>query len=140
MRDGVGTGETDPAVLEAIAADNRLIRRVRWQLVAWSGFSTLLVLVILGAALYLIAAQTLATQDIRRLEARADDVRSFLARERPDPGGPELGFSFGGQASGTFAVIADDAGRLLGTLDGRPQPGMPIATAIDGARSTGVDI
>jgi signal transduction histidine kinase len=140
MRDGVGTGETDPAELEAIAADNRLIRRVRWQLVAWSGFSTLLVLVVLGAALYLIAAQTLATQDIRRLEARADDVRSFLARERPDPGGAGLGFSFGGQASGTFAVIADDAGRLLGTLDGRPQPGMPIDAAIDSARSTGVDI
>jgi signal transduction histidine kinase len=140
MPDGVPVDDGDAADIEAIAADNRLIRRVRWQLVAWSGFSTLLVLLVLGAALYLIAAQTLATQDIRRLEARADDVRSFLARERPDPGGPGLGFSFGGRASGTFAVIADDDGRLLGTLDGRPQPGMPIDSAIDSARTSGVDI
>ena len=34
--------------LDALAADNRLIRRVRWRLVAWSGLSTLLVLVVLG--------------------------------------------------------------------------------------------
>jgi len=55
MRDGVSTGEKDTADLDALAADNRLIRRVRWQLVAWSGVTTLLVLVVLGAALYLIA-------------------------------------------------------------------------------------
>ena len=34
MRDGVSTGEKDTADLDALAADNRLIRRVRWQLYA----------------------------------------------------------------------------------------------------------
>jgi len=47
MRDGAPSSE-DAADLEALSADGRLVRRVRWQLVAWSGFSTLLVLVVLG--------------------------------------------------------------------------------------------
>jgi signal transduction histidine kinase len=140
MPDGAAEESGDAAELEALTADGRLIRRVRWQLVAWSGLSTLFVLLVLGAALYLIAARTLEAQDLRRLEDRADDMRSFLARERPDPGGPGLGFSFGGRSSGTFAIIADDAGRLLGTLDGRPPQGLPIDAAIEAARSSGVDV
>ena len=80
MRDGVSTGEKDTADLDALAADNRLIRRVRWQLVAWSGITTLLVLVVLGAALYLIAARTLEDRGNQQLMARADAFR-----EHPDP-------------------------------------------------------
>ena len=104
MRDGVATGETDPAELEAIAADNRLIKRVRWQLVAWSGLSTLLVLVVLGAALYLIAAQTLQDRGNQLLIDRAADFR-----DHPDPGRPGQGFSFGGGGSGTFALLTEDS-------------------------------
>ena len=90
MRDGVSTGEKDTADLDALAADNLLIRHVRWQLVAWSGITTLLVLVVLGAALDLIAARTLEDRGNQGLMARADAFR-----ELPDPRGSGFGFSFG---------------------------------------------
>jgi two-component system, OmpR family, sensor histidine kinase CiaH len=136
MRDGVATGETDPAELEAIAADNRLIKRVRWQLVAWSGFSTLLVLVVLGAALYLIAARTLEDRGNQFLSARAN---AFV--KHPDARGPGFGLSFGGVSSGTIALVTDNDGQAInfGPGPGLP-PGFPVEAGIDGARTTGVDV
>jgi len=138
MRDGVSVGEKDAADLDALAADNRLIRRVRWQLVAWSGFSTLLVLVVLGAALYLIAAQTLQDRGNQQLAARADSFR-----DRPDPHGSGFGFSFGGNSSGTIALIADNNGDALNLGPGGPgylPPGFPVESGIEAARATGVDV
>jgi two-component system, OmpR family, sensor histidine kinase CiaH len=137
MRDGVATGETDPAELEAIAADNRLIKRVRWQLVAWSGFSTLLVLVFLGAALYLIAAQTLQDRGNQQLIARAEDFR-----DHPDPGRPGQGFSFGGGGSGTFALLTDGAGNPIGPGGFFMPSAFPIEEGIAGAKAApnGVDV
>jgi signal transduction histidine kinase len=138
MRDGVSTGEKDTADLDALAADNRLIRRVRWQLVAWSGVTTLLVLVVLGAALYLIAARTLEDRGNQQLMARADDFR-----EHPDPRGSGFGFSFGGNSSGTIALLADNNGEALNLGPGGPgflPPGFPVESGIDAARTAGVNV
>ena len=138
MRDGVSTGEKDTADLDALAADNRLIRRVRWQLVAWSGFTTLLVLVVLGAALYLIAARTLEDRGNQQLMARADAFR-----EHPDPRGSGFGFSFGGNSSGTIALLADNNGEALNLGPGGPgflPPGFPVESGIDAARTAGVNV
>src|SRR6267378_355819 len=105
MPDGVATTDIgDPADARALAADGRLIRTVRWRLVAWSGVTTLVVLSILGAALYAVAAQSLETTGKKQL-----DVRAQAFRQHPDPGGgPGQGFAFGGTSSGTFALLADD--------------------------------
>ncbi|MFL5775707.1 MAG: sensor histidine kinase [Chloroflexota bacterium] len=135
MRDGVGSGEGDPAELEAIAADNRLIKRVRWQLVAWSGLSTLLVLVVLGAGLYLIAARALEDRAEQQLTARA-----AAFREHPDPGRPGQGFSFGGDGSGTFALLADSDGDALGAAGFFLPDGLPVEASIDAARTARVDV
>ena len=114
MPDGApSTGPNDAAETEALAADGRLIRRVRWRLVAWSGLSTLAVLVVLGAALYLIAAQTLEAQGLKQLDNRIDQLRGI----RPDIDDPGLGFIFGGAGSGTFAMVLDKRGRCR-----RPAP------------------
>ncbi|HEX5013902.1 MAG TPA: HAMP domain-containing sensor histidine kinase [Candidatus Limnocylindrales bacterium] len=134
IRDGeVG----DSADQEALSSDARLIRRVRWQLVAWSGLSTLLVLLVLGAALYLIAARTLDASGNEQLAARAADYR-----EHPDPGRPGLGFSFGGGGSGTFALLADANGDAVGRGSFFMPDAFPIEEGIDGARvaPTGVDV
>ena len=135
MPDGAATGETDPAELEAIAADNRLIKRVRWQLVAWSGFSTLLVLVVLGAALYLTAAQTLQDRGNQALIARAEAFRN-----NPDPHGPGFGFIFGGNSSGTIALVTDADGQAINFGPGPGLPGVPVEAGIDAARTSGVDV
>src|SRR5262245_46684525 len=137
MPDGVTGGDRDAAEREALSADGRLMHRVRWQLVAWSGFSTLLVLVILGAALYFITARTLDQRGNEQLAARAEDYR-----EHPDPGRPGLGFSFGGGGSGTFALVANLDGEPIGRGSFFMPDAFPIEAGIDGAResSTGVDV
>ena len=48
-----------PPSSEALERRRPAVRRVRWRLVAWSGSQHALVLVVLGAALYFIAARTL---------------------------------------------------------------------------------
>lgn len=137
MPDGAPTPAAgDPADLRALAADARLIRGVRWRLVLWSGLTTLVVLAALGVALYIVAAGSLQTAGEQQLDARA---RSF--REHPDPGrGPGQGFSFGGDSSGTFALLADDSGDPVGFGSVFVPTGLPIKPGIDAARTAGLDI
>ena len=141
MPDGASAaGVNDPAETEALATDARLIRRVRRRLVAWSGLSTLAVLIVLGASLYLIAARTLEAQGIKHLDDRIAEIRGV----RPDVDDPGLGFIFGGPGSGTFAMILDEAGRPISTGPGhRAQnipEGLPIDGGIEAAAASGRDI
>ena len=142
MPDGASSvpGQLDATERDALAADARLVRRVRWRLVLWSGGTTLLILIALAVALYFIAARTLEGRALQQLEGRADDTRAFLTGDRPDPEGPGLGFNFGGGSSGTFAVLADDDGDLIGRRDFRIPDGIPVATGIDTARASGTTI
>jgi two-component system, OmpR family, sensor histidine kinase CiaH len=134
--DGVVTPSGDPAAAESLAADSRLIRTVRWRLVLWSGLSTLLVLAVLGAALYLVVARNLEANGISQLAARSAEFA-----HRPDPrSGPGQGFSFGGGSSGTFALIADDSGQAVGPGSFFIPEAFPIKAGIDAARTNGVDI
>jgi signal transduction histidine kinase len=133
MPDGATSPATgDPADQRAQAADSRLIRGVRTRLVLWSGLSTMLVLLVLGAALYLVVAGNLEKNGNDQLAARTAE---FARR----PFGPGQGFSFGGGSSGTFALIANDAGQQVGPGAPIIPDQLPLATAIDAARSTGVD-
>src|SRR6266446_1522168 len=101
MPDGAISPQTgDPADARALAADGRLIRGVRWRLVLWSGLTTLVVLAILGIALYAVASGSLEATGRTQL-----DDRALAFRQHPDPGGgPGQGFIFGGDSSGTFAL------------------------------------
>src|SRR3954471_15926732 len=104
--DGVASSGGVPGDAESVAADGRLIRDVRRRLVLWSGLSTLLVLVVLGAALYLVVARNLEANGVAQLNARAAELI-----HRDPRSGPGQGFSFGGGSSGTFAVVANEAGQ-----------------------------
>ena len=141
MPDGAAEAdERDAAELEALAADSRLIRRVRLRLVAFSGLTTLVILIVLAVALYAIAARTLEGRALQQLDDRVAETRAFLTGARPDPEGPGLGFIFGGGSSGTFAVISDDSGTLLGRHDFRVPSGIPIDAGIASARTGGSTI
>lgn len=137
MPDGAVMGPVpDSAEEAALAADGRLIRAVRRRLVLFSGGTTLLVLILLGIALYLSAAQTLTARGIKQL-----DDRAAAFREHPNPGGgPGQGFSFGGGSSGTFALLADSSGRPVGPGDLHMPVGFPIQSGIDAAKTSGTDI
>ena len=137
MPDGaVSIGIGDPADERAQAADGRLIRGVRWRLVLWSGLTTLVFLAVLGFALYAVAAGSLESTGKKQLDARAE-----VFRRHPDPGGgPGQGFIFGGDSSGTFALLADDSGAPVGRGSLFVPDGLPIEAGISAARASGLDL
>ena len=95
--------------------DDALVRRVRWRLLAWSGGTTLVVLLTLGTLLYAVAAASLRAAAEDQLRARATDVKTGLAFAGSLPLGPigtgvvdvasAPGIVIGGPTSGTIAVI-----------------------------------
>jgi two-component system sensor histidine kinase CiaH len=126
----------DVAERQASAADATLIRRVRWRLVAWSGGSTLLVLVLLGAALYAAVANSLSTASLSQLSNRVDPVADGLEgrTEDPDQQPAPFGFQFG--AGNTFLFAFDDSGRVV-QLNRGPVAvlqGLPQTDGIEAAR------
>ena len=123
----------------SLAADARLIRRVRLRLIAWSGLSTLIVLLVLGIAMYAIAARTLESAGVAQLEARRDEIEHAFQSGRP---GPALGQIFGGRGSGTLALLVDEEGDSIvgpGPGPGTPE-GLPVQASIDAAAVSGEDI
>jgi signal transduction histidine kinase len=126
----------DTAEGAAAAREARLVRDVRWRLVAWSGGSTLLVLVLLGVALYLSVASSLEATGIGALQQRASDIRSF---GRP-PGGAEspIDLVFGG--GGTFAVLITSEGTAIGPRGFQVPQGLPDLNAASDARLSGRDV
>ncbi len=137
MPDGVAAPGLDPVDAESLAADNRLVRTVRWRLVFWSGVSTLVVLAILGALLYWSAARTLESNGVQQLTLRTTQIVNDLSRGRP--GGPSYGFIFGGSSSGTFAMAVDADGNSL--VGGPALPaGLPVQTSLAAAVANGEDV
>jgi signal transduction histidine kinase len=114
--------------------DAPLLRRTGRRLVAWSAATMLVVLVLLGAALYGAVARSLAATSETQLSQRAQSIVSYLNRasqQFPGRGGPPGGgYVFGGQAPGTVAVIVTDTGQVIGPrLEGLPnQAGVAAAT------------
>jgi signal transduction histidine kinase len=142
MTDYASSGRVDadtgrPPADPADAADARLIRDVRWRLVAWSGGITLVVLVLLGTAIHFAVASTLATSGEQQLEARAGQLVDFLRRQEPRD--PPTGLAFGGRGSGTLAFLQGPNGLLLGPRAGPPAQ-LPDVTSLAAARTSGSDI
>ena len=109
MPDGIQPPiDTTAPELAAEAADGRLVRRVRRNLVLWSGGTTLLVLLALAVALYAAVAGSLANAGIAQLDARmsADPRRAA----RPATTSPGTGSSSAAAAPGRYALIVDPDG------------------------------
>jgi signal transduction histidine kinase len=131
------TTSGDAAEQAALAADARLVRDVRRRLVAWSGGTTLVVLVALGIALYVTAAQSLQQTGIAVMDQRAEVIRDRILGPRGRPMEGDTGFMFGGASSGTFALVAGPNGRALLPGPGRLPQGLPDQAGIDEARRHG---
>jgi signal transduction histidine kinase len=134
----VATPGLDPADADAIAADSRLIRTVRWRLVFWSGLSTLVVLLILGLALYWSAQQSLRASGVAVLSNRTNQIIDVLQNPHGRPG-PEYGFIFGGDSSGTLAIPLDADGNNLARGLQLPA-GVPVRESLAAATAGNVDV
>jgi two-component system, OmpR family, sensor histidine kinase CiaH len=118
------------------ADDAALVGRVRLRLMAWSGGTTLVVLLVLGFLLHLAVERSLATAGEKQLQDRAQSIHRFLAQS-PDRR-PPLGFLFGGGSAGTFAYVVSPRGQVFGPPE-LPQ-GLPDHASITAARSAGLDV
>ena len=135
MADGVAVDPRDDGADQAaLAGDQRLIRRTRWRLVLWSGVSTLVVLLVLGAALYAAVANTLVAASVQKLSSVVRPVAALYSGQ-PDPdngagsdsSGGGFGFQPGRGGSWLFAFTAAGEPVQLGrqpvvTLQGMPEP------------------
>ncbi len=125
---------------ELAGADVALLRRTRLRLTAWSTGLTLVVLVVLGTALYAAVASSLAARGSALLETRAQDVGRIIADRGRPPEGPGLGFVFGGSASGTLAVVVGPDGKLVGLPAGTTVSGLPIEAGVLAANTGTADV
>ena len=135
----VAAGPFDSAEAHASEADARLVRDVRWRLVAWSGGSTLLVLLVLGVALYLSVASSLRTSGLTALDGRASDLISFMTRRPPTAADSPVDVIFGSGGS-TFAIVITPDGRTIGPRQFAVPRGLPDLTATQAAGASGRDV
>ncbi len=120
--------------------DAALLRRTRLRLLAWSGGLTLLILVVLGAALYAAVSGSLAARGTDLLAARADGLERVLQLPGQIPDRFVLGPGFGGEASGTLALIVRPDGGLVGPAELQSINGVPDPAGIAAARAGSVDV
>jgi signal transduction histidine kinase len=135
MPDGVeASGPAAGSPPEVTPEEARLLRRVRVNLALWSGGITLVVLVVLGAILYVAVERSLAASGTAQLVAQADQ----LTGGRRDPPGepPPGGLSFGGPASGTFTMVLNDQGQPVGPGLRIPD-GLPVTESFEAAKASG---
>jgi len=130
MPDGVARGaHDDGAEQAALRREARLIRRTRLLLVLWSGVSTLVVLTVLGTALYAAVDNRLVSASVGQLRASVNPLVASLSGA--DPAADSPGAAFGLQPGrGSIWVFAFDAQggqvglnrRVAPPLDGMPEP------------------
>jgi len=120
-------------------SDARLLRRVRRQLVAWSGGIVLVVLVALGIVLSVAVARSLEATGVDQLDRRADVLGRFISGgpDRTGPGRFPVGLAFGGPSSGTFAFVQAPGGEVLGPPGLDLPAGLPDDAALTAARTSG---
>jgi len=105
-----------PVAADASRPESALLRRTRWRLIAWSGGTTLVVLLVLGITIYVAAANTLAAIGTDQLRSRVRELgfnKQLTVTAISGPPGAvtvtsdpsNAGVLFGGEASGTFAEI-----------------------------------
>jgi signal transduction histidine kinase len=132
--------------------DAALVRRVRWRLLAWSGGSTLVVLLVLGSVLYAAVAGSLARAATDQLSGRARSVADGAVNGLggPPPGGKfqdvsglttvdtQPGLVIGGPASGTVALLTQSANGFFGP--GQPPDQLVDKAALETAAQTGQQV
>jgi two-component system sensor histidine kinase CiaH len=126
------------AVRDPQGPDGPLLRRVRWRLVAWSAGATLVVLAIVGVAIYVAVDRSLAANGQQQLQARADNVERFLSASG-DGRRPPVELAVGGPSSGTFAYIVLPHGQVLGPA-GVQVAGLPDAAGVAAAQAGAADV
>ena len=124
----------------ASAADGALLRRTRLRLIAWSGGLTLAILLVLGTAVYVAVAGSLAANNTDVLARRAVQLGRFIQERGLPREGPGLGISFGGEATGTLALVVRPDGTVAGAGPTGSISGLPDDAGVDAAIADGSSV
>jgi signal transduction histidine kinase len=113
-----------------------MVRGVRWRLVLFSGGATLVVLLLLGVAIYTAVEGSLANTSVARMSDRVQEFDRYFARPGDRPPRYDM---FIGRDSGTFAYVVDPSDEsviagppYLDTVTGVPDRDGVRAAARDG--------
>jgi signal transduction histidine kinase len=114
--------------------DQPLLRRTRLRLLAWSASVTLLALLVVGGAIYLVVAKSLSDSMTEQLMARADEMAAKVSQAPmpifeagvpagvvADPAAP--GVVLGGETSGTLGMVVSALPEGVGFSKTRPVVG-----------------
>ncbi len=125
------------------AGDARLLRRTWRRLILWSGGITLVILILLGGAIYLAVDRSLSDSTEQRLRTRADQIAALIGQTPGQPAGfgqqLPTGLAFGGPSSGTLAMVVGPADESVGPQTSR-YDGLPDMAAVDAARAGTTDV
>lgn len=131
-------GATGPG--GASPADAALLRRTRLRLMAWSGGLTVVVLLVLGTSVYLAVAGALASNNSDLLARRAVQLGRFIQERGLPSEGRGLGITFGGEATGTLALVVRPDGSVAGAGPGGSISGLPDTAGVDAAIAEGSSV
>lgn len=132
----------DAAEDAAVTGDERLVAGVGRRLVLWAAGTTLLVLVVLGIALYAAVDRSLSSSGVRQLEARAAAMRRAIEGPGGRPDGDDLptGIVFGGGTSGTFALVLGADGKIIVPRNVLPPMNQADLDSLKAAQASGRDV
>ncbi len=85
-------------------------------------------------------ATTLAANNTDLLARRAAGLGHFIQERGLPPGGPGLGLSFGGEASGTLALAVRPDGTVAGAGPTGSIAGLPDQKGVEAARADGSSV
>ena len=142
MPDGTMPSTVDTAEDAAVTGDERLVAGVGRRLVLWAAGTTLLVLVVLGIALYAAVDRSLSSSGVRQLEARAAAMRRAIEGPGGRPDGDDLptGIVFGGGTSGTFALVLGADGKIIVPRNVLPPMNQADLDSLKAAQASGRDV
>lgn len=145
MPDGVARGAPDDGAEQAaLRREARLIRRTRLLLVLWSGVSTLVVLTVLGTALYAAVDNRLVSASVGQLRASVNPLVASLSGADPAADSPSAAFGLQPGRGSVWVFAFDAQGSQVGLnrratppLDGMPEP---VSLAAARAAPDGSDV
>jgi two-component system sensor histidine kinase CiaH len=120
------------------AKDARMVRGVRWRLVLFSGGATLVVLLLLGVAIFTAVANSLADQGVAQLQERARPIVQWVVSGGRGPA--PLDLVLGGRGTGTVALLVADDDTIIRNDRVQLPNGLPYMPGIQDARLHGGDV
>ncbi|HEY5486223.1 MAG TPA: HAMP domain-containing sensor histidine kinase [Candidatus Limnocylindrales bacterium] len=123
--------------------DARLLRRTRLRLMAVSGAVTLVLLLLLGFAVYTATANAYQNDSVTRLRDYADSQAQHFARviglAPPSRQPGNVQYEFADEFAGLFIYGVDSTGTPLFWSDVLP-PGMPVQQGLNAVAKGGTDV